>query len=82
VAADLILTDEVDLILVASTPETTNPVSDQCEIYEVPCISTVAPWQPWFFRKSGRLPVDVSLLLGFGRHHRRVPRPVEFAGDE
>jgi branched-chain amino acid transport system substrate-binding protein len=50
VAADLILRDEVDLILVASTPETTNPVSDQCEIYEVPCISTVAPWQPWFFR--------------------------------
>jgi branched-chain amino acid transport system substrate-binding protein len=50
VAADLILSDEVDLILVASTPETTNPVSDQCELYEVPCISTVAPWQPWFFR--------------------------------
>jgi branched-chain amino acid transport system substrate-binding protein len=50
VAADLILRDEVDLILVASTPETTNPVSDQCEIYQVPCISTVAPWQPWFFR--------------------------------
>lgn len=50
VAADLILRDEVDLILVASTPETTNPVSDQCEVYEVPCISTVAPWQPWFFR--------------------------------
>jgi branched-chain amino acid transport system substrate-binding protein len=50
VAADLILSDEVNLILVASTPETTNPVSDQCEIYEVPCISTVAPWQPWFFR--------------------------------
>ncbi|MBC7814316.1 MAG: ABC transporter substrate-binding protein [Burkholderiales bacterium] len=50
VAADLILRDEVDLMLVASTPETTNPVSDQCEIYEVPCISTVAPWQPWFFR--------------------------------
>jgi branched-chain amino acid transport system substrate-binding protein len=50
VAADLIITDEVDLILVASTPETTNPVSDQCEINEVPCISTVAPWQPWFFR--------------------------------
>jgi branched-chain amino acid transport system substrate-binding protein len=50
VAADLIISDEVDLILVASTPETTNPVSDQCEINEVPCISTVAPWQPWFFR--------------------------------
>jgi branched-chain amino acid transport system substrate-binding protein len=49
-AADLILQDEVDLIVVASTPETTNPVSDQCEANGVPCISTVAPWQPWYFR--------------------------------
>lgn len=50
VAQTLILREGVDMILVASTPETTNPVSDQCEIYGVPCISTVAPWQPWFFR--------------------------------
>src|SRR5439155_26312973 len=40
--------DGVDLMVVASTPETTNPVSDQCEANGVPCISTVAPWQPWF----------------------------------
>ena len=53
VASDLILSDEVDIMLVASTPETTNPVSDQCEINEVPCISTVAPWQPWFFTRGG-----------------------------
>jgi len=53
VAADLILKDGVDLMLVASTPETTNPVSDQCEINEVPCISSVAPWQPWFFTRGG-----------------------------
>ena len=33
-------------MLVSSTPETTNPVSDQCE-REKPCISTVAPWQPF-----------------------------------
>jgi len=52
VAADLILQDEVDLMLVASTPETTNPVSDQCEVNGVPCISTVAPWQPWYFRSQ------------------------------
>jgi len=52
VAADLILNDKVDLVLVSSTPETTNPVSDQCEANGVPCISTVAPWQPWFFRKD------------------------------
>jgi branched-chain amino acid transport system substrate-binding protein len=53
VAADLILKDKVDLMLVASTPETTNPVSDQCELNEVPCVSTVAPWQPWFFARGG-----------------------------
>jgi len=54
VTADLILKDKVDLMLVASTPETTNPVSDQCELNGVPCISTVAPWQPWFFVRGGK----------------------------
>jgi branched-chain amino acid transport system substrate-binding protein len=53
VAADLILQDNVDLMLVASTPETTNPVSDQCEVNGTPCISTVAPWQPWFIGRGG-----------------------------
>ena len=48
VAKELIVSDKIDLMLVASTPETTNPVSTQCEIEEVPCISTVAPWQPFF----------------------------------
>ena len=55
VASDLILNDEIDLMLVASTPETTTPVSDQCEINGVPCISTVAPWQPWFFSRGGEM---------------------------
>jgi len=54
VAAELILNDEVNLMVVSSTPETTNPVSDQCEINGVPCISTVAPWQPWFFTRGGK----------------------------
>ena len=54
VAASLIKDDNVDLMLVSSTPETTNPVSDQCELNEVPCISTVAPWQPWFFTRGGK----------------------------
>ena len=39
-ASELIVDDKIDLMLVASTPETTNPVSTQCEIEEVPCIST------------------------------------------
>jgi branched-chain amino acid transport system substrate-binding protein len=53
VAKDLIVNDEIDLMLVASTPENTNPVSTQCEIEEVPCISTMAPWQPWFIGRQG-----------------------------
>jgi branched-chain amino acid transport system substrate-binding protein len=52
VASSLILTDRVDLIVVASTPETTNPVADQCEANGVPCISTVAPWQPYFLARQ------------------------------
>jgi branched-chain amino acid transport system substrate-binding protein len=53
VAQNLILDDDVDLILVAGTPETTNPVSDTCEANKVPCISSVAPWQPWFLGRRG-----------------------------
>ncbi|MGX1096225.1 ABC transporter substrate-binding protein [Amorphus sp. MBR-141] len=53
VAADLILSDEVDLIMAASTPDTTNPVADQAEINEVPCITTDCPWQPYFFGRNG-----------------------------
>ena len=53
VAADLILRDEVDIIVAAATPDTTNPVADQAEINEVPCITTDAPWQPYFFGRNG-----------------------------
>jgi branched-chain amino acid transport system substrate-binding protein len=54
VASRLILSDQIDLMVVASTPETTNPVSDQSEVNGIPCISTVAPWQPWFFARGGK----------------------------
>ncbi len=53
VASELILSDEVDIIIAASTPDTVNPVSDQAEINEVPCITTDCPWQPYFFGRSG-----------------------------
>jgi branched-chain amino acid transport system substrate-binding protein len=53
VAADLILRDEVDIMVAASTPETVNPVSDQAEVNEVPCITTDCPWQPYFFGRNG-----------------------------
>ena len=53
VANDLVLKDKVALMLTAGTPETANPVSDVCELNEVPCISSVVPWQPWFFGRKG-----------------------------
>jgi len=54
VAADLILKDQVNIMCVGNTPETTNPVGDQCEANEVPCVSSLAPWQPWFFTRGGK----------------------------
>jgi len=53
VARELIVDDEIDVMLVASTPETTNPVTTTCELEEIPVISTVAPWQPWFIGQQG-----------------------------
>lgn len=52
-ASELILEDGVDLIVAASTPATTNPVADQCEINGVPCITNDTPWQPHFFGRGG-----------------------------
>ncbi|MEM6565103.1 MAG: ABC transporter substrate-binding protein [Pseudomonadota bacterium] len=53
VAAELILDDEVDFITAAGTPDTTNPVADQAEVNEIPCVTSDAPWQPYFFGRGG-----------------------------
>jgi branched-chain amino acid transport system substrate-binding protein len=47
VASKLILQDKVDLMVVLHTPDTVNPVGATCEKHEVPCISSVAPIEPW-----------------------------------
>jgi branched-chain amino acid transport system substrate-binding protein len=52
VAQSLISDEQVNLMAVGNTPETTNPVADQCEANGVPCLSSLAPWQPWFFRSD------------------------------
>jgi branched-chain amino acid transport system substrate-binding protein len=85
VAKELIVDDEVDMILVASTPETTNPVATTAEAEGVPVISTVAPWQPWFIGQQGNpgnpgklaaVRLCLSLLLGPGRRDLRLHRHV------
>ncbi len=52
VTNELIANDKVDIVVVAAAPETVNPVSDQCELNGMPCISTISPWQPWIFGRG------------------------------
>ena len=53
-AKALINSDKVDLMLAISTPETINPVSDACEAAGVPCLSTVMPWEAWYFGRGAK----------------------------
>jgi branched-chain amino acid transport system substrate-binding protein len=53
VTNDLILNDNVNLVLVEGTPDNINPVADACEANGTPCISSVAPWQSYFFGRKG-----------------------------
>src|SRR5215469_11005777 len=53
VAAELILKDKVDLLVTSGAPDTTNPIADQAEANEVPCITGMTPWQPYFFGRRG-----------------------------
>ncbi len=76
VAGDLIMNEKIDIMMVASTPETVSPVADQCEANSIPCYSNDAPWQAYFFGRAERryaFQVDVSSLLGPGGSHRRLP---------
>ena len=91
VARELIVSNKVDLMLVASTPETTNPVSTMCEVEDTPCISSVAPWQPYFIGRQQNpgspafveaVQLDLSLLLGARGRHRRVHQHVGAGPDQ
>ncbi len=69
-ARDLINNDGVDVIVAVSTPETINPVSDACEAAGVPCISTVMPWEAWYFGRGAKpgeaSPFKYTYHFGFG----------------
>jgi branched-chain amino acid transport system substrate-binding protein len=53
VTAQLINNDKVDLVIGSSTSDTVIPVSDQCELAGVPCVTSDDPWQIWFFGRNG-----------------------------
>lgn len=69
-AKTLINSDKIDLMLVVSTPETINPVADACEAAGVPCLSTVMPWQAWYFGRGAKpgqpSPFKWTYHFGFG----------------
>ncbi|TAM95311.1 MAG: ABC transporter substrate-binding protein [Rhizobiaceae bacterium] len=48
VAQDLIFNDQVDLMTTFATPETVNPVSDQCEANGMPCVATDCPLESYY----------------------------------
>ena len=52
VAAELILKDEVNLMIGSSSGDTVNPVSDQAEAHEVPCVTADTPWQIVYFGRG------------------------------
>jgi branched-chain amino acid transport system substrate-binding protein len=52
VAKELILSDKVDIVLASATPDTANPVADQCEANGMPNVSTIVPWEAWFFGRG------------------------------
>ncbi|HLW90745.1 MAG TPA: ABC transporter substrate-binding protein [Roseiarcus sp.] len=69
-AKNLINGEGVDLMLAVSTPEVINPVADACEAAGVPCMSTVMPWEAWYFGRGAKpgqpSPFKWTYHFGFG----------------
>lgn len=53
-AKQLINAEAIDLMLATSTPEVVNPVADACEAAGMPCLSTVDPWESWYFGRGAK----------------------------
>ena len=79
VTSELIKSDKVDLVLANGT-YLSNPVADQCEVLQMPYLSTNNPWQAVLLRPRRnthqRFRLDLSLFLGRGDlkygHERRI----------
>ena len=67
VAGELINSDGVDIVMAHATPETTVPVTQQCEANATPCITADTPWQPWV-AGSGANPGDPATALDWSYH--------------
>jgi branched-chain amino acid transport system substrate-binding protein len=69
-AKDLINGDKIDLMLSTSTPEVVNPVADACEAAGVPSLSTIMPWEAFYFGRGAKpgapSPFKWTYLFSFG----------------
>jgi branched-chain amino acid transport system substrate-binding protein len=65
VANDLLHSVKVDLLLATSTPETVNPVADAAEAAGVPYVTTVVPWEAWYFGRGAKDPAKNPFQFGF-----------------
>ena len=52
VTTKLITQDQVDVVVASATPDTANPVSSVCEANGVPNVTTIVPWEAWFFGRG------------------------------
>src|SRR5437588_4772015 len=52
VTQQLINSDNVDIVVASATPDTANPVSDTCEAAGIPNVTTIVPWDAWFFGRG------------------------------
>jgi branched-chain amino acid transport system substrate-binding protein len=64
VANDLIHGQGVDLVLATSTPEVVNPVADAAEAAGVPYVTTVVPWEAWYFGRGAKDPTKSPFRAG------------------
>jgi branched-chain amino acid transport system substrate-binding protein len=69
-AKSMISGNKVDLMLSTSTPEVNNPIADASEAAGVPQVSTVQPWEAWYFgrgaKPGGKNPFKWTHHFSFG----------------
>ncbi|MEM9514059.1 MAG: ABC transporter substrate-binding protein [Actinomycetota bacterium] len=55
-----LISEGVDIILAGGTPDISVPVAAACDLGEIPCVTTVAPWQPHYLSTGGELGPDIT----------------------
>lgn len=53
-----LISEGADIILAGGTPDISVPVAAACDLGEVPCVTTVAPWQAHYLGTGGGLGPD------------------------